>query len=88
MIPQQLHSFFWDVDLNTFQPTAYPTYAIARILELGDDAAVAWLRQTFSETQIKEVIRSERRLSRRAANFWALVYYIAASDVAALQQVR
>jgi len=86
MIPQYLRPFFWDVNIDDFEPTSYPDYTIARILEYGDDRAVAWLKETFSEDQIKQVIRSERRLSRKSANFWALVYGIPADNVAALKQ--
>jgi hypothetical protein len=32
------------------------------------------------------VIRAERRLTRRSANFWALVYRIPPEEVAALKQ--
>lgn len=84
MIPKHLHPFFWDINLDTFNPADYPAYTILRILEFGDDAAVRWLREMFSESQIAEVIRTERRLSRRSAGFWALVYHIPENEVAAL----
>ena len=85
MIPQHLHSLFWDVNLDNFNPTAYPDYTIARVLEFGDDRAVAWMKETFSEAEIMRVLRTERRLSRKSANFWALVYGIASHEVAALK---
>jgi hypothetical protein len=43
------------------------------------------LRGTFTEPQIVEVLRIERRLSRKSANFWALVYHIPSEEVAALR---
>ena len=88
MIPQHLYPLFWDVNLDNFDPTAYPDYAIARVLELGDENAVKWMKETFSEADIKRVIATERRLSRKSANFWALVYGIAPNDVAALRPAR
>ena len=88
MIPEDLHTLFWDVNLENFDPIAYPQYTIFRILELGDRPAIAWLRSAFSEEQIKDVIRSERRLSHRSANFWALVYGIPFNEVAALQETH
>jgi hypothetical protein len=87
MIPECLRSLFWDTNLNDFDPLAFPTYTIGRILEYGDQDAVAWLRKTFSETQIVNVVRTERRLSRRSANFWALVYGVSPDQVAALKLV-
>jgi hypothetical protein len=85
MIPQELAPLFWDVKREDFNPAAFGEYTIGRILEYGDEKAVAWLRGAFPEAQIKQVIRSERRLSRKSANFWALVYQIPAEQVAALR---
>ncbi|MEK7407683.1 MAG: hypothetical protein AAB225_21610 [Acidobacteriota bacterium] len=86
MVPQELRPLFWDVDADKFDPEAHPEYTILRVLEWGDRPSLAWLGETFSEAQIKEVIRSERRLSPRSANFWALVYRIPPEEVASLQQ--
>ena len=84
MIPSELRSLFWDVNLESFRPEAHPDYSIFRVLEMGDQAAVTWLRQTFSEAQIRHVLWTERRLSEKSASFWALVYQIPSSQVAAL----
>jgi hypothetical protein len=85
MIPQYLRTLFWDTNLDNFDPLAFPIYTIGRVLEYGDTDAVAWLKQTFTEPQIIEVIRTERRLSPRSANFWALVYSLSRDQVAALK---
>ena len=86
MVPNTLEPLFWDTNLSTFQPSAYPDYTIFRVLEYGDDEAIAWLRETFGLPEIRRVIRSERRLSPKSATFWALVYGIPESEVAALAQ--
>jgi hypothetical protein len=85
MIPQMLSLFFWDINTADFDPTSYPEYMIGRILEFGDEHAVACLKETFSEAAIMSVIRTERRLSRRSANYWALVYGIPSTEVTALR---
>jgi hypothetical protein len=85
MVPQCIRRFFWDTNPESFDPTAYPAYTITRILEYGDEKAIAWLKETFPEEQIKRVICAERRLTRRSANFWALVYRIPPEEVAALK---
>ena len=85
MIPEHLKPFFWDVNAETFDPEAYPAHTIGRILEFGNEEAVRWLKATFSEDQIKEVIRTDQRLSPRSASFWALVYHIPPQDIAALK---
>ena len=84
MIPQDLRPLFWDIRLADFDPQAWPEYTIARILEFGGDRAVAWMRSSFSEAQIKEVLRQDRCLTRRSATFWALVYGVPMDEVRAL----
>ena len=84
MIPNTLEVFFWDIRVANFDPKMYPEYTIARILELGNPEAVSWLQQNFTEEEITKVIRSERRLSARSANYWAIIYCIPAEEVAAL----
>jgi uncharacterized protein DUF6922 len=86
MIPSHLRTLFWDADLERFNPAVYPDYTIFRILEYGDKDAVAWLRNAFSADQICGVLRTERRLSQKAATFWALVYGIPAHEAAALKE--
>ena len=84
MIPKSLHPFFWDIEIESFDPRAHSDYTIERILEFGDSTAVHWLEKEFSEEQIATVIRNTRRLSPKSATFWALVYEIPAGEVTAL----
>ena len=84
MIPKHLGLLFWDTNLEHFEPAAYPVYTIERVLEFGDEEAVAWLRRTFTEGQILDVLRTDRHLTPLSANFWALVYGVPAQEVAAL----
>ena len=86
MLPQSLRTLFWDIDADAFVPEDWPDYSIFRVLEYGDEDAVAWMRRTFPESEIRRVLRSERRLTRKSANFWALVYGIAQDDVSALTE--
>jgi hypothetical protein len=88
MIPKQLQTIFWDVNLQDFNPASFPRYTIGRILEYGDREAVAWLRENFSLAQIEEVVRTERRLTRKSANFWASIYRIPRDTVAALKPAQ
>jgi hypothetical protein len=80
-----LRPFFWDVDPDHFDALSYPAYTIARLLEVGDEKAIAWLKQSFSVAQIVGVLRTERRLTRKSANFWALIYHLPVEEVAALK---
>lgn len=88
MIPCNLQTLFWDTNLDTFIPEANPDYTIFRVLELGDEAAVKWLQQTFPEGEIRRVLKAERRFSEKSATFWALVYGVPSREVAALNGSR
>ena len=73
------------LDLEKFDPTAYPVYTIERVLEHGDEEAVAWLLGIFTKEQIREVLRTDQHLSARSANFWALFFELPSCEVAALR---
>jgi hypothetical protein len=88
MSPRHLHSLFWDTNLDTFNPVAHPDYTIYRVLEYGDEAAMAWLHEMFSEAEIRRVLSGEGRLSEKSATFWALVYGVPSHEVAALNRAR
>jgi hypothetical protein len=84
MLPEHLRPLFWDIDTEQFDPKEHPQYTIGRILELGDMPAIVWMRENFTEVQILSVLESETRLSRKSANFWALIYGLRREKVASL----
>jgi hypothetical protein len=86
MLPKHLASLFWDANIETFVASSYPDYTISRVLEYGDEEAIRWLLMTFSEKDVVDVLRRDRHLSPRSANFWALRYHLAVDDVAALRR--
>lgn len=88
MLPHAVRRLFWDVDITTFDPAAFPVYTIERVLELGDDEAVNWLRQTFDDGTITNVLRGSRRLTPRSANFWALIFDVPSTEIRSLQPLR
>ncbi len=85
MFINHLVSFFWDVDIDFFDPRSHPHYTIARLLECGNLQAISWLKEQFSEEAIKDVIRTARSLSPRSATFWGLVYHIPSEEIVALK---
>jgi len=88
MIPKHLSSLFWDTNVDNFDPTAYPRYTIERVLEYGDEDAVAWMRNLFTQEQILDVVRTDRNLTPLSANFWAILFGLPADDVVALRGTR
>lgn len=88
MLPSSLRGLFWDTNVETFDPERFPRYTIARVIEHGNPMAVSWLRRTFSADQIVDVLQTDRRLSLRSANFWALLYALPNVEVAAFRDQR
>jgi len=86
MVPSPLtRRYFQDVDPSSIDPVTHATFVIERLLELGDEAAIAWLRSTFTQEQVLDVLRTDRNLTPLSANFWAILYGIPANDVVALR---
>jgi Family of unknown function (DUF6922) len=86
MIPQHLRHFFWEISPDTLDPHEYGDYVIGRILELGTEEAVSWMKATFREEEIKKVIREDHRLSPKSATYWALMYDIPSEQVSVLSR--
>jgi len=72
MIPRELERFFWDVDPAALDLGRHKTYIVERLLEFGDEPAIRWLFQTYSQEEIFSVLRASRSLSPKSRNFWNL----------------
>ncbi len=72
MIDAELRKYFWDVNPTKLDSGVHKTYIIERILDMGDEPAVAWLRRTYSKEDILKVAEKSRRLSAKSKNFWKL----------------
>ncbi|MEK7193688.1 MAG: hypothetical protein AAB652_02760 [Patescibacteria group bacterium] len=72
-IDQRLKKYFWDTDFNALDRKKHKRYIIERILEMGDEPAAAWMRQTFSKDDIIKVLNATRNISKRSMHFWHLV---------------
>lgn len=64
---------FWDTDSSRLDLEQNKEYIIERVLELGDENAVSWLVSRYRRSEIKKVLGSSRRISRKSANYWSLV---------------
>jgi len=79
MVPSPLtkKSLFWDTDTKNIDLAMHKRYVIERILRFGNLADYSWLKNTYSEEEIKKVIQRERsELNRRSMNFWRFIYNI------------
>ncbi len=79
-------AYFQDVDPAGIDVTEHATFIIERLLEFGDDAAVAWLERTYPRERLIEVLRSSRRISPKSANYFAFKYGVPTEEVRCLSQ--
>lgn len=85
-LPKFLKKYFWDVDFEKLDTQEHPYYVLQRILEFGNEKAVAWMRRRFNAKQVKYVLTHLRGLSPKSANFWAIIYGIDKERVICLQK--
>ena len=71
MTPLQNKSLFWDTDVRKLNPVAHKQYIIERILRFGDWEDYKWLRASYPEEEIKQVLLKERtELDPKSIHFW------------------
>jgi hypothetical protein len=71
-INAHIQKYFWEINPEKASPKSYPEYYIQRILELGDEKAVSWLKLVYGKQKIKAVVE-KGRLSPKTQNYWELV---------------
>lgn len=81
-IPKYLHRYFWDVNPETIDLAKHRRYVIERLLEFGDQESVAWMKKTFPQDEIVEVLKIARALTKKSANFWANVFGVPRDQLA------
>jgi hypothetical protein len=73
-LPEGARRLFAPWEEADLTPERAPSLLIARLLEDGDAADLAWLLETFPEPEIAAwLARHGRLLSRRSRAFWGVV---------------
>lgn len=85
-MPKFLSKYFWDIDFKKLDAGKYPSYAIERILEYGDDKAVKWMFDNFKKSQIKKTLLERRGISHKSATYWALILNVPKNKVLCLSK--
>jgi len=85
-LPGLFNRYFWDTDVSRLNPQDRPYYVIQRLLEIGNDEAVRWVRKNFSEEQIGETIQKRRGFSPKTARFWSSFLKIPPEEIVCLQK--
>lgn len=85
-IPVRIKRLFWDVDRDSIDIEKHKFYIIKRIIEYGDLEDVSWMKNTYSEDEIAEVIKKSKGLSRKTAYFWAYYLNIPLEEIECLKK--
>ena len=80
-LPPFLERYFWEVDFARLRLPERTFTVIERLLEYGDDAAIHWLKENFSQEAISNVVRESRSISRRTANLWGMFLGIPREEI-------
>jgi DNA-binding transcriptional ArsR family regulator len=68
--PEPVLRLLWDVDRSKVDIGQHRRFLIARVLDYGDPETVRWLRRTYGDEALLEVVDSGTALSARTAGFW------------------
>ena len=69
-LPELLRPLFWDAEWNNVDSERNLDFIIERVLSLGNDEQLSWLRKNIPCEAIRRVVMKSRRLSRKTARCW------------------
>ncbi len=85
-LPKFLKKYFWDVEFKEIDLRKRRVYVLKRILEYGDEQAVAWMRKNFKKPEIRNLLTNYRGCSLKSANFWAFLLDIPKEEVLCMKK--
>ena len=85
-LPKFLKEYFWETDFENINPEKRRIYILKRILDYGDKKAIQWMRNNFTESEIRNILFKSRGLSLKSANFWAVMVNVKKEDVKCLKR--
>lgn len=66
-------SLFWDTDPTKIDVDKNATYIIERIMDLGNDDEVRWMRQQYPKELLAQVSRTSKQLHTSSRTLWTLL---------------
>ena len=68
-MPTELKKYFWDTEFEKLDLEKNKRYIISRLYCYGDLKAIKWIKQTYTNKDIKEVAKKSRNLTPLVANY-------------------
>ncbi len=69
-LPDYLRVYFWDIEIDELDLHQHSHFIISRILNEGNDQALAWLFDLYDRETIKNTVKASRSLSLKTARCW------------------
>ena len=69
-LPELLRPLFWDAEWKKVDFERNIDFIIERVLSLGNEEQLSWLRKNTSCESIRRVVMKSRRISRKTARCW------------------
>lgn len=85
-LPKFLKKYFWDVDFKNYNLEEYKGEVIFRILEMGDERAITWLKRNFPKEQIVETLSRRRGFSKKSVVFWSEIFKVPQQEILCLKK--
>lgn len=85
-LPPELHRYFWDINAAKLNPAEHSKYVINRLMNMGNVAAIRWMRRSFPQDLIVETVKTMRDFSSKTAMFWAHFYSIQKEEIKCMQE--
>ena len=85
-LPDFLKKYFWDTEFEKIILEDRRVYVLKRILEYGDEKAVAWMRRTYTASEIKIALSNFRGYSQKSANYWSLLLDMPREEIQCLKK--
>ena len=85
-LPEFLRKYFWEVPFEKIDPQKNREYVLRRIMNCGDEKAVAWMYGNFSEAEMRSALSGFRGYSRKSGNYWALILDVPREHIPCLKK--
>ena len=81
MLPEKIRKFFWEYEGNEIEIQENWFFIIERLLEYGDFEAVKWAFKHFDQSQLVEVVKASRNLSKKTASMWQNYFNLSKEEI-------
>ena len=81
-MPIELKKYFWDTEFEKLDKIKNKRYIISRLYCYGDLKAIRWIKDNYTEEDIKDVAKNSRNLKPLVANYLRQQFNLKKEDMA------